>query len=280
MTSKPPRKTGYALNRADYIYHVRLLIESGLSYFLDARIRRDDASQSVDTIWDNEARRLIDLQLPSWILIACTNGRFSRANAVEEAVAKSEGLTDRHWARTAKAIEENNKEDRRAKWLPDRQQFETTFLSWVRTNCAAALAGEAPERMPGPPERVYDVWNYVSAALTYFFEEEIATINQYPTYTLWWGDRVSTFLDRLNDWIEIWGRGTKRNPLPVLRTSLNLIMKDRIWDFGVSEIALQLGKPSNELLLPNRESLEAIFFARVTKVRVAARRRRNYRDQL
>ncbi len=33
-----------------------------------------------------------------------------------------------------------------------------------------------------------------------------------------------TFLDRLNDWIEIWGRGTKRNPLPVLRTSLNLIM--------------------------------------------------------
>lgn len=278
MTSKPPRKPGYALNRADYIYHVRLLIESGLSYFLDARIRRDDASQSVDTIWDNEARRLIDLQLPNWILIACTNGRFSRANAVEEAVAKSEGLTDRHWARTAKAIEENNKEDRRAKWLPDRQQFETTFLSWVRTNCAAALAGEAPERMPGPPERVYDVWNYVSAALTYFFEEEIATINQYSTYTLWRRDRVSTFLDRLSDWIEIWGRGTKRNPLPVLRTSLNLIMKDRIWDFGVSEIALQLGKPSNEIFLPNREALEADFFARVAKVRAAARRKRSNRD--
>jgi hypothetical protein len=232
----------------------------------------------VDTIWDNEARRLIDLQLPSWILIACTNGRFSRANAVEEAVAKSEGLTDRHWARTAKAIEENNKEDRRAKWLPDRQQFETTFLSWVRTNCAAALAGEAPERMPGPPERVYDVWNYVSAALTYFFEEEIATINQYSTYTLWRRDRVSTFLDRLSDWIEIWGRGTKRNPLPVLRTSLNLIMKDRIWDFGVSEIALQLGKPSNEIFLPNREALEADFFARVAKVRAAARRKRSNRD--
>ena len=278
MTSKPPRKTGYALNRADYIYHVRLLIESGLSYFLDARIRRDDASQSVDTIWDNEARRLIDLQLPSWILIACTNGRFSRANAVEEAVAKSEGRTDRHWARPAKALEENNKEDRRTKWLPDRQQFETTFFSWVRTNCAAALAGEAPERMPVPPERVYDVWNYVSAALTYYFEEETATINRYSTYTLWWGDRVSTFLERLSDWIEIWGRGTKRNPLPVLRTSLNLIMKDRIWDFAVSEIALQLGKPSNEIFLPNRETLEADFFARVAKVRAAARRRRNYRD--
>ena len=278
MTSRPPRKPGYALNRADYIYHIKLLIESGISYFLNARIRRDDASQSVDTIWDNEARRLIDLQLPSWILIACTNGRFSRANAVEEAVAKSEGRTDRHWARTAKAIEENNKEDRRAKWLPDRQQFETTFLSWVRTNCAAALAGEAPERMPGPPERVYDVWNYVSAALTYFFEEEIATINQYSTYTLWRRDRVSTFLDRLSDWIEIWGRGTKRNPLPVLRTSLNLIMKDRIWDFGVSEIALQLGKPSNEIFLPNREALEADFFARVAKVRAAARRKRSNRD--
>jgi hypothetical protein len=55
-------------------------------------------------------------------------------------------------------------------------------------------------------------------------------------------------------------------------------MKDRIWDFAVSEIALQLGKPSNELLLPNRESLEAIFFARVAKVRAAARRKRIYSD--
>jgi len=278
MTSKPPRKPGYALNRADYIYHIRLLIGSGLSYFLDARIRRDDASQRVDTIWDNEARRLIDLQLPNWILIACTNGRFSRANAVEEAVAKSEGGTDRHWARAAKWDEEDDKEDRRTKWLPHRLQFETTFFSWVRTNCAAALASRAPERMRVPPERVYDVWNYVSAALTYHFEEEVATLNQYSTYTLWWGDRVSTFLDRLNDWIEIWGRATKRNPLPVLRTSLNLIMKDRIWDFAVSEIALQLGKPSNDLLLPNRESLEAIFFAKVAKVRAAARRRRSHRD--
>ncbi len=150
MTSKPPRKPGYALNRADYLYHIRLLIDSGLSYFLDARIRRDDALQSVDTIWDNETRRLIDLQLPNWISIACTNGRFSRANAVEQAVAKSEGRTDQHWARGAKALEENNKEDHRTKWLPDRQRLKTTFFSWVRKNCAAALTGRAPERMRVP----------------------------------------------------------------------------------------------------------------------------------
>jgi hypothetical protein len=150
------------------------------------------------------------------------------------------------------------------------------FLGTEELCCRPHWAGAGENACA--PERLSDVWNYVSAALTYYFEEEIATINQYSTYTLWWGDRVSTFLDRLSDWIEIWGRGTKRNPLPVLRTSLNLIMKDRIWDFAVSEIALQLGKPSNELLLPNRESLEAIFFARVAKVRAAARRKRIYSD--
>ena len=34
MTSKPPRKTGYALNRADYVYHIMLLIDLGLRTFL------------------------------------------------------------------------------------------------------------------------------------------------------------------------------------------------------------------------------------------------------
>jgi len=41
----------------------------------------------IDRLWANEAERRVELQIPSFISVAPTNGRFSRANAIEEAIS-------------------------------------------------------------------------------------------------------------------------------------------------------------------------------------------------
>ena len=53
---------------------------------------------------------------------------------------------------------------------------------------------------------------------------------------------------------------------------MDAVPVDRIWDFAVNEIARQVGKPANELLLPNRQAIEAAFFRRVDDVSAAALR--------
>jgi hypothetical protein len=53
---------------------------------------------------------------------------------------------------------------------------------------------------------------------------------------------------------------------------VDLVPVDRIWNFAVTEIGRQLGKPASELLLPNRQAIEAAFFRRVEEVCAAALR--------
>ena len=71
---------------------------------------------------------------------------------------------------------------------------------------------------------------------------------------------------------DIWRGRPKRDQAAVIRAGVDLVPIDRIWDFAVNEIARQLGKPASELLLPNRQAIEAAFFRRVDDVCAAALR--------
>jgi hypothetical protein len=127
--------------------------------------------------------------------------------------------------------------------------------------------------MPAHPEHVFMVWGHVCAALAYNFQKEIAVTNCYLTHVIWFEDRVDTYLEgRLCDWIDIRRRRSKRDDSVAIRAGVDLVPTDRIWNFAVSEIALQLGKPASELLLPDREPIEVAFFRRVDDVCAAALR--------
>ncbi len=88
---------------------------------------------------------------------------------------------------------------------------------------------------------------------------------------------MGTFLERLSDWIQIYSGSSVDVPM-ALRAGVDLVLVDRVWNFAATEIARQLGKPAAELLRPNREAIEAAFFAEVTRVCAAARRKRRRRD--
>jgi len=92
--------------------------------------------------------------------------------------------------------------------------------------------------------------------MAYSFQHEIATINGYLKHEIWFEDRVGTYLDgRLCDWITIWWGRPKRDQAAVIRAGVDLVSTDRIWSFAVNEIARQIGKPPNDLLLPNGKLL-------------------------
>jgi len=264
------RKRDFAFNREEYMYQVGSLICRALFYYFHARI--DDA-ENTDPLRDNEVRRLIDLQLPNWIAIAPTNGRFSRDKAIEEEIGQVARKTTRTWTTVVNGAAKRRETDPSTLRLPDRQELETAFFSWVRANCAVALQGPKGRRIPASPEHAFTVWDYVCAALAYNFQNEIAAINGYLTYVIWFQDRVDTYLEgRLCDWIDIRRRRSKRDPLAAIRAGVDLVPVDRIGDFAVNEIARQIGKPANDLLLPNRQAIEVAFFKTVDDVCAAALR--------
>jgi hypothetical protein len=99
----------------------------------------------------------------------------------------------------------------------------------------------------------------------------MATINGHLKHAIWFEDRVDTHLDgRLCDWINIWRRRSKLNLEAAVRAGIDLVPVDRVWDFAGNEIARQIGKPPNDLILPNRQAIEAAFFRRVDDVSAAA----------
>jgi len=268
-----PRKLGFAFNREGYMDSIRPLIIAALSNFYQARFVENDGGPDADPLWDNEAKRLLDLQLPSWIASAPTNGRFSRANAVESAISQIENGAAKVWSRVASRHAARSASNLFAVRLPDRQNLETAFFSWVRGNCAAALQGQKGRRMPASPEHIFTVWEHVCAALAYCYEREIAIANGYLANVIWFEDRVDTHLDgRLCDWVTIWRSRPKLDQAAVIRDGIDLVPVDRIWDFAVNEIARQVGKPASELLIPNRQAVEAVFFKRVDAVSAAALR--------
>jgi hypothetical protein len=275
--SRGRRKPGFAFNREGYMDSIRPMIITALSNFYKARFADNDGGPDADPLWDNEMQRLLDLQLPSWIASAPTNGRFSRANAVESAISQIENGAAKVWATVPSRHAARSASSRFAARLPDRQELETLFFAWVRSNCATALQGAKARRTPASPEDVFTVWDHVCAALAYSFQLEIATINGYLTHVIWFEDRVYTHLDgRLCDWITIWRRRPKLDQVAVIRTAVDLVPVDQIWDFAVNEIARQVGKPANELLLPNRQAIEVAFFKRVDDVSAAALRGERY----
>ena len=266
-----PRKLGFAFNREGYMDSIRPMIIAALSNFYQARFAENDGGPDADPLWDNEVRRLLDLQLPSWIASAPTNGRFSRANALERAISQIENGAAKVWATVVSRHAARSASSRFAARLPDRQELETVFFSSARANCATALQGPQARRTPASTEHVFTAWDHISAALGYSFQHEIATINRYLTHVIWFEDRVYTHLDgRLCDWITIWRRRPKLDQAAVIRTAVDLVPVDQIWDFAVNEIARQVGKPANELLLPNQQAIEVAFFSRVDVVSAAA----------
>jgi hypothetical protein len=192
MKSKPFRKPGFALNREDYIDHLRRLIHLPLCYFLQARLRQAEDHDGLLLWWNSEVRRLIDLQIPSWLSIASTNGRFKLTAAIEEAINQLENRTDHLWASVTKKRAEDVAAHPSTLVLPDRQRLEAEFFSWIRRNCAA-IQDFSTDRMPARSDGVLAVWDHVSSALTYCFEIEIATANQYLTHLVWWEDRGGHF---------------------------------------------------------------------------------------
>jgi hypothetical protein len=267
------RKPGFAFNQDSFVDSIRPMIIAALRNFYQARFADADGVPDADPLWANEAKRLLDLQLPNWIASAPTNARFSRAKALELAISQIENGATKVWATVVSRHAKGSVSSRSVPHLPDRKELEPAFFSWVRANCATALQGAKARRLPASPEYVFVVWDHVCAALTYMFQMEIATINNYVTHVIWFEDRVDTHLDgRLRDRITIWRRGTKLDLAAVIRAGIDLVPVDRIWSFAVNEIARQVGKPANELLLPKREAIEGAFLRRVDDVYAAALR--------
>ncbi len=157
----------------------------------------------VDTLWGNEAERRMEVQIPSFISVAPTNGRFTRANAVEEAIGGVHKRSSQIWARVLDGVARALKTDQASLRLPDQRESEATFFPRMRANCAAALKGRTPERLSARPFDVFFIWDYASAALTYFCQREIAVANGYLKRVDWFEDRVDTYLEcRLVNWIE------------------------------------------------------------------------------
>jgi hypothetical protein len=267
------RKRGFAFNREGYMDSIRPQIIGALWNFYQARFAEANGGPNVDPLWDNEAKRILDLQLPSWIAIAPTDGRFGRANAVNRAITQIENGAAKVWATVVSRHAARSASSRFADRLPDRQGLETAFFSLVRANCATALQNPKGRRISASPEHVFTVWEHACAALAYYYEAEIAAENGYLTHVIWFEDRVDTHLDgRLCDWITIWRDRPKLDQTAVIQAGVGLVPVDPIWDFAVNEIARQVGKPASELLLPNRQAIEAAFFTRVDDVSVAALR--------
>jgi hypothetical protein len=258
------RKPGFAFNRESYMDQLREVTQTALWRFFNARVDPRGDPQDADPLQENEVRRLIDLQLPSLISIAATNGRFSRTRAIEEAIGEAEQKATEIWQRVVHGTAKRRDDDPSARQSPDRRQLETTFFSWVRTNCTAAAKVRKIGRMRASPGQVLDVWSHVAAALSYHFELEIARSNNHLTRVVWFEDRVHTFLHRLGDLIE--RRNKTKLDVAAIKAGVDLAPVDRVWNFALKEIAHQLGKLPGELLLPDRNAIEATFFARVDKI--------------
>jgi hypothetical protein len=84
------------------------------------------------------------------------------------------------------------------------------------------------------------------------FQAEIARANGYVRHLVWLEHRAGTCLDG--------GLRIAKFDLTTMRTGRDLVPVERIWQFAVREIALQMGRASGELVLPKRETGEAAFF--------------------
>jgi hypothetical protein len=264
MKSKSLRKLSFALNQEDYIYSVRLPINTAFWYFNSTLLPRGNASDDLVFWWHSEVERLIDLQLPNWISIAPTNGQFDRAAAIEQAIDSIERDIDSNWIRMTERKAETLKVDVAKLLIPDRRQKSAELFSRVRAISAAALQTAPAKRMPARPMDVFVMWDHVSTALAFYFEIEIATVNGNFLHVVWWKDRVGTHLDgRLADFLDITRKRKGPDLTPAIQASVDLVPVQRIWDFAIAAIARQLAKPPNELLLPDRDAAEANFFAMV-----------------
>jgi hypothetical protein len=122
------------LHREDYPAHVWTLLLPALGDYFRARITQTVGCEDVDPLWDNEVRRLIDLQLPHYILIARTDGQFSRADAIEETITRLEGIATRVWTNMVRRVARGIAADPSSLRLPDcngprfSPLFETRFL--------------------------------------------------------------------------------------------------------------------------------------------------------
>jgi len=251
------------LNRVAYLDHVQQLIRTAFYYFSKEWVSEIVRPMEADQLLANELRRLLDLQLPQWILIAPTNGRFSRSLAIEEAIAEVDHKSGGIWSIAVSSAGETPTGENVTITPTEGKQVQAFFFSWARRRCLDALRGTQPKIFPAPVTDTFVIWDHVSKALTYYFQEEIANANDYLTHLVWFQDRVGTCLDgALHDWIDIRKRRAEVDWTAV-RAGVDLVPKERIWHFALHEIAIQVGRVPAELVLPNRETSEAAFFSRV-----------------
>jgi hypothetical protein len=161
LNAKGRQKHGFGLDRKSYVHHLAFIIMEALWCHFKGQRRQEGAIGDVNPLRDNEVRRIADLQVPSWISVAPANGRFSRARAAEQAIARVETVAD--------------------------------FLAITRKR-----------------------------------------------------------------------KGRDLNP--AVQASVEPVPVQRTWDFAITAIARQLAKPSNEVLLPDRDAAEANFFSMVRRV--------------
>jgi hypothetical protein len=277
MKATRPRRPGFALNRKSYIDLLKSFMWAPMrSYFRQQVAFADDAR--ADPLFENELRRLVELQLAGWVSVAGTNGRFDRGRAIEEAIGEVKQRADRLWTIAVNGRARHKKADPSTLSLPNQQQVEAAFFSQVRTACVAALQSPGAERLLAPPEDIYDIWRFSAGALTYYFQLEIARVNNNLTYVMWFAHRVREFLDAVSYSIDV-GDGPKID-LVTAKVGIELVPVDRVWKFAIDEIALQLAIPGDELLQPNRQALEAAFFAKLDEIVRYPAEYRSRRDEL
>jgi len=217
------------------MHRVQQFMRDAFDYFVEERISRFQCPTEVHQMSANELRRLLDLQLPQWVLLAPADARFSRSLAVEQSIAEVDHRAGSIWPVALSLRAQCPAGHTVTITLSDRKQFQEMFFSWVRRRCADALSGPQPEVFPAPAADTVLVWDHISKGLTYHFQAEIARANEYLRHLVWFEHRAGTCLD---------GR---------LRVAK--------FDLTTMRTALQMGRASGELVLPKRETGEVAFFS-------------------
>jgi hypothetical protein len=169
MNSRQRPKHGYSSDRESYMHRVQQFMRDAFYYFVEERRSRCQCPTEVDQMSANELRRLLDLQLPQWILIAPADARFSRSLAVEQSIAEVDHRAGSIWPVALSSRAQRPAGHKVTITLSDRKQFQEMFFSWVRRRCADALSGPQPEVFPAPAANTFVVWDHLSKGLTYHF---------------------------------------------------------------------------------------------------------------
>lgn len=272
MSTNPTQYRLFAVD--DFRLQTGMLVGSAFYAFAISEVNKRLSIPGGVTIWQNEARRLVHFQVPSFVRIAAMEPTVGRVQAVRDAVRHAETRADENWSRVVRLRAKIRHIDPSTFPAPskDRQQ---QFFREVLERCEAALSqpSSSESRLPHP---ALEPWDYVSSALVFQFQSRIAACNAcLATEVGWWEDRVDTYFDsRLGGWTRIHGR--HRRLLNWTEAACRCIDVDEAWAFAAQEVAMLSGMDKEALVLPDKAELAEQSLQRalvITKPRSAFARK-------